>query len=91
MAHKKGAGSSRNGRDSNGQRLGIKVYEGETVDSGAILLRQRGNKFKPGRNTARGRDFTIYSVASGVVLYEGGGKVSVIPPTAAAAKPAPGK
>ncbi len=79
MAHKKGQGSSRNGRDSHGQRQGIKVYEGELVRAGSILVRQHANKFRAGRNTARGRDYTVYAVADGVVQYEGNGRVSVNP------------
>ena len=88
MAHKKGAGSSRNGRDSHGQRQGVKVYEGELVQAGNILLRQHANKFKAGHNTARGRDFTVYALVDGIVQYEGGGKVSVYPQAPAAPKKA---
>jgi large subunit ribosomal protein L27 len=79
MAHKKGQGSSRNGRDSNGQRLGVKVYEGQTVTSGSIIVRQRGATFRPGLNTLRGRDFTIFATAPGIVKFEGGRHVSVHP------------
>jgi large subunit ribosomal protein L27 len=71
MAHKKGQGSTRNGRDSPGQRRGIKVYAGETVKAGNILVRQVGTRIHPGRNVGLGRDFTIYAKIDGVVKYEG--------------------
>ena len=70
MAHKKGGGSSRNGRDSRGQRLGVKVYSGEQVRSGNILVRQRGTRIKPGRNVGVGKDDTLFATADGVVVYE---------------------
>jgi large subunit ribosomal protein L27 len=70
MAHKKGGGSSRNGRDSRGQRLGVKVYSGETVRSGNILVRQHGTRIKPGRNVDVGKDFTLFATVDGVVVYE---------------------
>ncbi len=70
MAHKKGVGSSRNGRDSNPKMLGVKRYEGQVVRSGTILVRQRGTHFKPGENTGLGRDHTIFSVIDGVVKFE---------------------
>ncbi len=70
MAHKKGGGSSRNGRDSAGQRLGVKVYSGEQVLSGNILVRQHGTRIKPGRNVGVGKDFTLFATADGVVMYE---------------------
>jgi large subunit ribosomal protein L27 len=70
MAHKKGVGSSRNGRDSNAQFLGIKRYGGEVVQAGNILVRQRGTKFHPGRNVGRGRDDTLFALAEGVVTFE---------------------
>lgn len=83
MAHKKGGGSSSNGRDSQSKRLGVKVYGGEQVLSGYILVRQRGTKIKPGRNVGLGRDHTIFATSKGVVLYEtirdGRKRVSVIP------------
>ena len=83
MAHKKGGGSSRNGRDSQSQRLGVKKYAGEHVLSGNILVRQRGTRIKPGRNVGLGKDYTIYSMVEGIVVYEtirGGQKrVSVMP------------
>lgn len=70
MAHKKGGGSSRNGRDSNSQRLGVKRYGGEFVISGNILVRQRGTRIKPGQNVKVGRDDTLFAVADGIVTYE---------------------
>ena len=70
MAHKKGAGSTRNGRDSNSKRLGIKRYGGESVIAGNILVRQRGTKFRPGNNVGLGRDYTIYSLIEGQVKFE---------------------
>jgi large subunit ribosomal protein L27 len=70
MAHKKGGGSSRNGRDSNAQRLGVKKYAGEEVLSGNILVRQRGTKIKPGLNVKVGTDDTLFAVAEGIVEYE---------------------
>jgi large subunit ribosomal protein L27 len=70
MAHKKGGGSSRNGRDSKGQRLGVKVYSGEFVRSGNILVRQRGTRIKPGRNVDKGKDDTLFATADGIVVYE---------------------
>ena len=69
MAHKKGQGSSRNGRDSNGQRRGVKVYGGETVSAGAILVRQVGTRVHPGRNVGLGRDYTLFARVDGVVQY----------------------
>ena len=79
MAHKKGGGSSRNGRDSESKRLGVKVYAGELVISGNILVRQRGTKIYPGRNVGMGKDHTLFATAEGVVVYENlrGGKKSV--------------
>jgi large subunit ribosomal protein L27 len=70
MAHKKGGGSSRNGRDSQSQRLGIKVFGGQTVRSGNILVRQRGTRIKPGKNVGLGKDDTLFATADGVVVYE---------------------
>jgi large subunit ribosomal protein L27 len=69
MAHKKGQGSTRNGRDSNSQRLGVKVGSGEVVKAGNILIRQRGTKWHPGRNVGRGKDDTLFAVADGVVAF----------------------
>jgi large subunit ribosomal protein L27 len=83
MAHKKGGGSTSNGRDSQSKRLGVKVYGGEQVLSGYILVRQRGTKIKPGRNVGLGRDHTLFATSKGVVMYEtirdGRKRVSVIP------------
>lgn len=70
MAHKKGQGSSRNGRDSNPQMRGIKVYSGQTIHSGSIIVRQLGTKIHPGNNVGLGRDYTIYAMIDGVVKYE---------------------
>lgn len=70
MAHKKGQGSTRNGRDSNAQRLGVKRFGGEQVASGMILVRQRGTKFHPGENVKRGGDDTLFAVSDGVVKFE---------------------
>jgi len=70
MAHKKGVGSSRNGRDSNAKRLGVKRYGGQPVRAGGIIVRQRGTKFHPGLNVRRGRDDTLFAVADGVVRFE---------------------
>lgn len=70
MAHKKGGGSSRNGRDSQSQRLGVKVFGGELVRSGNILVRQRGTRIKPGKNVGLGKDDTLFATADGVVVYE---------------------
>ncbi len=74
MAHKKGQGSSRNGRDSGGQRRGVKVFGGEQVNAGSILVRQLGTVIHAGRNVRLGRDFTLYATADGVVKYERLGK-----------------
>jgi len=70
MAHKKGQGSTRNGRDSPGQRRGIKVYAGQTVKAGNILVRQLGTRIHPGRNVGLGRDYTIYALIDGITKYE---------------------
>ncbi len=70
MAHKKGVGSSRNGRDSNAKRLGVKRFGGQAVRAGGILVRQRGTRFHPGHNVKRGRDDTLFAVADGVVKFE---------------------
>lgn len=83
MAHKKGGGSSRNGRDSNSQRLGVKRYAGEKVLSGNILVRQRGTRIKPGVNVGRGSDDTLFATIEGVVVFEtlpnGRKRVNVMP------------
>jgi large subunit ribosomal protein L27 len=70
MAHKKGGGSSRNGRDSNSQRLGVKCFGGELVIPGNIIVRQRGTKFHPGTNVGMGKDHTIFATAEGYVVFE---------------------
>ena len=83
MAHKKGVGSSRNGRDSNGQRLGVKRYGGESVLAGTIIIRQRGTVIHPGVNVRRAKDDTLFAVADGKVVFHRMGKrkkqVSVLP------------
>lgn len=83
MAHKKGVGSSRNGRDSNAQYLGVKKYGGEAVIAGNIIVRQRGTRFHPGHNVGRGKDDTLFAMADGVVTFERRGRdrkqVSVYP------------
>jgi large subunit ribosomal protein L27 len=86
MAHKKAGGSSRNGRDSNSQRLGVKRFAGELVHSGTILVRQRGTPLKPGKNVGRGKDDTLFALVNGKVQFVSRGRmgrfVSVIPTTA---------
>ena len=82
MAHKKGGSSSRNGRDSNGQRLGVKRYGGEFVLAGNILIRQRGSKIKPGLNVDAGKDDTLFATMDGVVMFDvvrGRKRVNVMP------------
>lgn len=74
MAHKKGGGSSRNGRDSNAQRLGVKRFGGELVSAGSILIRQRGTRFHPGRNVGIGSDDTLFALSDGIVKFERVGK-----------------
>ena len=83
MAHKKGLGSSRNGRDSNAQRLGVKVFAGQAVNGGEIIVRQRGTRFKPGEGAGLGRDDTIFAARAGVVQFSQGRRgrvISVEPP-----------
>jgi large subunit ribosomal protein L27 len=70
MAHKKGAGSTKNGRDSNAKRLGVKRFGGETVRAGNILIRQRGMKFKPGKNVGCGKDFTLFALKDGTLQFD---------------------
>lgn len=70
MASKKGAGSTKNGRDSNAQRLGVKKFGGEKVKAGNILIRQRGMKFKPGLNVGCGKDFTLYAITDGIIKFD---------------------
>ncbi len=88
MAHKKGVGSSRNGRDSAGKRLGVKRFGGEFVTAGNIIIRQRGTRIHPGLNVGLGRDFTIFALVDGTVTFKRAGKdrkkVSVVPQAPAA-------
>ena len=79
MAHKKGQGTSRNGRDSNSQRLGVKEFGGQTVTAGSIIVRQIGGGFKPGLNVGQGKDFTLFALKDGVVQFRHKKIVSVIP------------
>jgi large subunit ribosomal protein L27 len=74
MAHKKGQGSVKNGRDSRSKRLGVKLYGGQAAIAGNIIIRQRGTKFKPGRNVGLGKDFTIFALADGVVRFDREGR-----------------
>jgi large subunit ribosomal protein L27 len=87
MAHKKGMGSSRNGRDSQSKRLGVKAYGGEFVPAGSIVVRQRGTRVQPGKNVGMGRDDTLFAKIAGVVEFERvgrtGRRVSVLPPATA--------
>ena len=78
MAHKKGLGSSRNGRDSNAKRLGVKVFAGQTVTGGEIIVRQRGTRFHPGNGVGIGRDDTIYAATAGIVEFKEGRRGRVI-------------
>ena len=84
MAHKKGQGSTRNGRDSNPQYLGIKVYGGSVVSCGGIIVRQRGTRFHPGRYVGIGRDDTLFALKSGTVYFDQGGRRVNIKPEEAA-------
>ena len=83
MAHKKGVGSSRNGRDSQGKRLGVKAFGGQPVTAGSIIIRQRGTSFHPGNNVGVGKDYTLFALIDGVVAFERKGKkrkkVSIYP------------
>ena len=80
MAHKKGLGSSKNGRDSNAQRLGVKIFAGQVVTGGSIIVRQRGTKHHPGKNVGVGRDWTLFALKDGVVKFDKlHRKVSVVP------------
>ena len=83
MAHKKGQGSSRNGRDSNAQRRGVKKFGGEVVRAGNILVRQVGNKFHPGHNVGQGNDYTLYALVDGTVSFDRGGRRIHVMPAAA--------
>ncbi len=80
MAHKKGGGSSRNGRDSNPQYRGVKRYGGQTVRAGEILVRQCGTRFHPGQNVGLGKDYTLFALTDGVVAFQSRRRVSVLPP-----------
>ena len=75
MAHKKGGGSSRNGRDSKGQRLGVKRYDGQLIRAGTNIVRQRGTRIRPGRNVGVGRDHTLFALVDGRVKFEPGNKL----------------
>ncbi|AFV75332.1 50S ribosomal protein L27 [Thermus oshimai] len=75
MAHKKGLGSTKNGRDSQAKRLGVKRYGGQVVRAGNILVRQRGTRFKPGKNVGMGRDFTLFALVDGVVEFQDKGRL----------------
>jgi len=86
MAHKKGLGSSRNGRDSNAKRLGVKVFSGQVVTGGEIIVRQRGTKFHPGTGVGIGKDDTIYAKAAGIVQFNEGRRGRVISVEAAPAE-----
>ena len=92
VAHKKGGSSSRNGRDSNAQRLGIKRFGGQLVPAGSVLVRQRGTRYFPGQNVGLGRDYTLFALTTGVVRFERHGRdgrqVSVHPISAEQASPA---
>jgi len=92
MAHKKGGGSSVNGRNSPGQRLGVKRFGGELVHAGTILIRQRGTRHKPGLNVARAKDDTLFALIDGVVLFQNKGQdgsyISVLPPDQVPSAPA---
>ena len=91
MAHKKGGGSSVNGRDSHGQRLGVKRFGGQLVNAGTILIRQRGTKHKPGLNGGKGKDDTLFALVTGIVRFEdkgrGGRFISVFPAAPAPSAP----
>ena len=87
MAHKKGQGSVRNGRDSVSKRLGVKEYGGQLVTAGSILVRQRGSKFVAGKNVGTGKDWTLFALTAGKVLFDKGSRrINVVPEEAAAAK-----
>ena len=90
MAHKKGVGSSKNGRDSHGQRLGVKRFSGEFITAGSIIVRQRGTRIHPGQNVGRGKDDTLFAKVTGTVRFENFGKnrkrVSVVPDAEAVAE-----
>ena len=79
MAHKKGLGSSKNGRDSNSQRLGVKCFGGQFVSAGSIIVRQKGSRFLPGLFVKQGRDFTLFALKDGIVSFKPSYRVNVIP------------
>lgn len=79
MAHKKAGGASKNGRDSWGQRLGVKASGGQKVSAGSIIIRQRGTTFFPGQNVGKGKDHTLFATASGFVVFEPGKRISIQP------------
>jgi large subunit ribosomal protein L27 len=80
MAHKKGQGSVRNGRESHSKRLGVKMYSGQTIRTGGIIVRQRGTKYHPGHNVGRGKDDTLFALADGTVQFDSNGRrVNVVP------------
>ncbi|HTV58929.1 MAG TPA: 50S ribosomal protein L27 [Verrucomicrobiae bacterium] len=93
MAHKKGGGSSVNGRDSHGQRLGVKRFGGQVVNGGSILIRQRGTRYKPGKNVGRAKDDSLFALITGVVQFQDKGRtgrfISVLPLEEAAASKKP--
>jgi len=77
MAHKKAGGASKNGRDSVGQRLGVKAFGGQKISAGSIILRQRGTRYYPGANVGMGRDHTLFALASGFVTFQPGRRISI--------------
>ncbi len=79
MAHKKGMGSTRNGRDSNSKRLGVKCYGGQSVKAGSIIVRQRGTPYKPGQNVGKGKDDTLFALVDGVVDFSKARLISILP------------
>ncbi|OIO37937.1 MAG: 50S ribosomal protein L27 [Candidatus Omnitrophica bacterium CG1_02_46_14] len=79
MAHKKGLGSSKNGRDSNSQRLGVKRFGGQVVTAGSIIIRQKGSRYQPGLFVGQGRDFTLFALKDGVVHFKPSYRVNIIP------------
>ena len=85
MAHKKGQGSSRNGRDSNAKRLGIKLYGGQLAKAGSILIRQKGTRWHPGKNVGQGNDYTLFALKPGKVYFDKGGRRINVDPVAEAA------
>ncbi|MFZ5806096.1 MAG: 50S ribosomal protein L27 [Verrucomicrobiota bacterium] len=89
MAHKKGQGSTRNGRDSVSKRLGVKIFGGQRTEAGNILIRQRGSKMRPGRNVGMGKDFTLFALTDGVVMFDKSNRrIHVLPATESSASSA---